>query len=70
MSLVRDVLGLPVVGAERQTVRAELLDEREKRVEVPGAGRLADQHPHAGTEPLAALLDRAHLVVGADPRAA
>ena len=49
VSLVSDVLGLPVVGAESETVRAELVDEREQRVEVPGAGRLADQHPHACT---------------------
>ncbi len=68
MALLRDVLGLSVVGAESEPVRAELVDERQQRVEVAGAGGLADQHPHAGAQPLAALLDRAHLVIRADPR--
>ena len=45
--LVGDVLGLAVVGAERHPRRAELGDERQQRVEVARAERLADQQPHA-----------------------
>ena len=41
-------------------------DEREQRLEVARDRRLADQQPHARAEPLAPLLDRRRLVVGAD----
>ena len=67
VALLGDVLRLAVVGAEGEPVRAELVDERQQRVEVAGARSLADQQPHPRAQPLAALLDRAHLVVGADP---
>ena len=63
-----DVLGLAVVGAERHPVRAELLHERDQRLEVPRGRRLADQQPHPGPQPLASLLGRGRLVVGADTR--
>ena len=62
-----DVLGLAVVGAEREAVRPELGDERRKRLEVSRGGRLPDQHPHPRAQALAALLGRVALVVGADP---
>ena len=61
-----DVLRVAVVRAERDPVRAELPRQRDQRVQVAGARRLADQEPHAGPQPLAALLDRRRLVVGAD----
>ena len=61
-----DVLRVAVVGAERDPARAELARERDQRVQVACAGRLADEEPHAGPQPLAALLDRRRLVVGAD----
>ncbi len=66
MAVLGDVLGLAVVGAEGEAVRAELLDERQERGEVARGGGLADQHPHAGAQALAALLRRVALVVGAD----
>ena len=43
------------------------VDERRQRAQVPRRGGLADQQPHPGAEPLAALLGRERLVVGADP---
>ena len=64
---LRDVLGLAVVGAEREAVRPELGDERRERLEVSRGGRLPDQHPHPRAQALAALLGRVALVVGADP---
>ena len=42
-------------------------DERDQVAQVARARRLADQQPHPGAQPLAALLDRVRLVVGADP---
>jgi hypothetical protein len=68
VSLGGHVLRLAVVGAERHPRRAELLDERQQRVEVARARRLADQQPHPGAQPLPALLRRDRLVVGADAR--
>ena len=61
-----DVLRVAVVRAERDPVRAELPRQRDQRAQVARARRLADQEPHAGPQPLAALLDRRRLVVGAD----
>ena len=66
VALGHDVLGLAVVGAEREAVRPELGDQREQVVEVARAGRLANQHPHADAQALPALLDGPRLVVGAD----
>ena len=66
MPVLGDVLGLAVVGAEGEPVRAELLDERQERGEVARGRGLPDQHPHAGAQALAALLGRVALVVGAD----
>ena len=65
--VLRDVLGLAVVGAEGHPVRPELRDERDQRAQVARGGRLADEEPEAGSEALAALLDGERLVVGADP---
>ena len=42
-------------------------DERHQRHAGCARRRLADQQPHAGAQPLPALLDRVRLVVGADP---
>src|SRR5437763_844602 len=67
VSLRDDVVGVAVVGAERQPARPELGHERDQRLQVAGARSLADQHPHARAQPLATLLDRGRLVVGADP---
>ena len=41
--------------------------ERQERLQVAGGRAFADQEPHAGAEPLAALLGGVGLVVGADP---
>ena len=62
----RDVLGLPVVGAECNPVRPVLGEQRQQRVQVARCRPLADQQPHAGTQALAALVGRGRLVVGAD----
>ena len=43
-------------------------DERQERLEVARHRRLADQEPHPGAEPLAALVDGQRLVVRADAR--
>ena len=67
MSLAGDVPGLAVIGAERDPPGAELVHQRQQRVQVPGARRLADQQPHARPQPLAALLLRRRLVVRSDP---
>ena len=67
VAVLGDVLGLAVVGAERHPVRAVLERERQQRAQVAGARGLADQEPHPGAQPLAALLDRRRLVVGLDP---
>ena len=68
MAVLGDVLGVAVVGAERDPAGAVLEHEREQRLQVAGHRRLADQEPHPGAEPLAALVGRERLVVGADPR--
>jgi hypothetical protein len=65
--LLRDVLRLAVVRAERDPMRAVLAQERKERVQVPRGRRLADQEPHSGAKPLSALLERVRLVIGADP---
>ena len=66
VTVLRDVLGLPVVGAERDPVRAVLLSQRQERVEVPRGRRLPDEQPHPGPQPLASLVDGRGFVVGAD----
>ena len=63
-----DVLRLAVVGAERDAVRPVLGDERQQRAQVARRRRLADEQPHPGAQPLASLVERRRLVVGADPR--
>ena len=65
---VDDVLGVPVVGAERDPAGTVLLDEREERRQVSRHGRLAHQEPHACPKPLPPFLDGEHLVVRPDPR--
>ena len=65
VAVVRDVLRVAVVGAERDPARAELLRRAAGGAQVARHRRLADQEPHPGTQPLAALLDRQRLVVGA-----
>ena len=64
--VVGDVLRLAVVGAERDPRRPVLGEQRQQRVQVARRGRLADQQPHPGAQPLATLLERGGLVVGAD----
>ena len=68
VAVVGDVVRVAVVGAERDPARPELLDERKQGTQVAGHRRLADEQPHAGAQPLAALLDGQRLVVGGDPR--
>ena len=68
MAVGGDVLGFPVVGAERDPAGAVLREQRQQRFEVARRGRLPDQEPHAGAQALASLLGRVRLVVGADPR--
>ncbi len=63
---VRDVLGVAIVGAERNAPRAVLLNERQQRAQVASHRRLADEQPHPGTESLAPFLDGERLVVGVD----
>ena len=67
VAVVRDVLRLAVVGAERDPAGAVLGEQRQERLEVPRGGGLADQEPHPGAQPLASLLRRVRLVVRADP---
>ena len=67
VSVVDDVVGIAVVRAERHQRRPELLGERDERVQVARHRGLADQEPDGGAQPLAALLERERLVVGADP---
>ena len=50
--VVSDVLGLAVVRAEGDPAGAELLHEGQKGMKVSSGGRLADQEPQAGAEPL------------------
>ena len=66
VTVLGDVLRLAVVRAEREPVRPELGDERHERLQVAGDRGLADQHPHADAQPLAALFERVRLVIGAD----
>ena len=68
MAVLGDVLGIPIVGAERDPVRAELPHERQQRLQVAGHRRFADQQPHAVAETLASLIRRERLVVGTDAR--
>ena len=67
VTVVGDVLGLAVVGAERQPARPVLGDERDERLQVARARALADQQPEPGAQALAPLLERRGLVVGLDP---
>ena len=66
VAVVCDVLGLAVVGAERDPSRAVLGEERQERLQVARRRALTNQEPHAGAQPLAALVDRVRLVVRAD----
>ncbi len=68
VAVVRDVLRIAVVGAERDAVGAELLRERQEVEQVPRHRGLANEEPHAGTEPLSPFLHRQRLVVGLDAR--
>ncbi len=65
---VGDVVGVTIVGAERDAPRSVLLDEWEQRTQVPRHRRLADKQPDPGTQTLAPFLDGQRLVVGADAR--
>ena len=65
--VLRDVLGVAVVGAEGDPTRAVLGRERKERLQVPRHRRLANQQPHTGAEPLTALVGRQALVIGANP---
>ena len=67
VTVLGDVLGLAVVRAERDPLGAELLHERQQRLQVPRGRGFADQQPHPGSEALAPLLGRRGLVVGVDP---
>ena len=67
VAVLGDVVGVLVVSAEGDPRRAEFLDQGQQRLQVPGHRGLADQDPHSGTEPVAPLLERQCLVVGADP---
>ena len=66
MAVVCDVLGLAIVGAERDPVRPVLGEQRQERRRFRAAepSRISSHMPRA--QPLAALLDRVRLVVGAD----
>ena len=66
VAVVGDVLRLAVVGAERDAAGPVLGEQRQQRMEVPRRRRLADQQPHPALQPLAALLGRVRLVIGAD----
>ena len=68
VAVVGDVLGVAVVGAERHPAGAELVHERQQRLQVARHRGLADQEPHAGAQPLAALVDGQCLVVRANAR--
>ena len=68
VAVVGDVLGVAVVGAERDPVRPVLAHERQQRLQVARHRRLADEEPDARAQALAPLLDRQHLVVRADAR--
>jgi hypothetical protein len=61
------VLGLAVVGTERDPRGTELTREGDQRLQVACRRGLADQQPHSRPQPLAALLDRERLVVRVDP---
>ena len=68
VAVVRDVLRVAVVRAERDAAGAELAHEREQVEQVPRHRGLADQEPHPGAQALAPLFDRQCLVVRADAR--
>ena len=68
VAVVGDVLGVAVVGAERDPVRPVLAHEREQRLQVARHRRLADEQPDARAKALAPLLDGQHLVVRTDAR--
>ena len=68
VAVLGDVLGVAVVGAEGDPARAELVHERQQRLQVARHRGLADQEPHPGAQPLAALVRGQRLVVGADAR--
>ena len=67
VTVLGDVLGVAVVGAERHPAGPVLEHERKQRLKVARHRRLADQQPHPGPQPLAALLGGQRLVVRADP---
>ena len=70
MTVVGDVLGLAIVGAERDPARAVFGEQRQQRVQVPCGGSLSDQKPHPRAQPLAPLVDAVRLVVRRMPAAA
>ena len=67
VAVVGDVLGVAVVGAERDPTGAEFVHERKQCTEVARHRCFTDEQPHPGAKPLAALLHGQRLVVGADP---
>ena len=56
VAVVRDVLRLAVVGAERDPSRPVLRKQRQQRVQVARGRGLADQEPHPGAQALPPLL--------------
>ena len=68
VAVVCDVLGLAVVGAERDPAGAVLGEQRQQRAQVPRGGRLSDQEPHPEPQAFASLLDGVGLVIRADAR--
>ena len=66
VAVLGDVLGIAVVGAERDPGGAELPHQRQQRLEIARHRRLADQQPHAVAKPLASLVGRQRLVIRPD----
>ena len=65
---IDDVVGIAVVGTERDLRGAELLHERRERDEAARHRRLSHEEPDSRAQPVAAFLERQGLVVGADAR--
>ncbi len=68
MAFLQQVLGVPVVGAERAVGRVLRRDQRQQRLEVAGRGPLADEEVHPAAQLLPRLLELGGLVIRADAR--
>jgi len=66
-SVVQQVGGLAVVGAEADPAAVLRRDQRQQRAEVAGVGRLADEDHHALLQLLARFVDGGAFVVAGDP---